>query len=116
VDRISEKIAYLYNPLNLAVLRLLKRIVEISNENGTPLSKCGEMAGEPKYTMLLIGLGFRNFSMGTAFMYQTKRIIRSVTVRECEDMVSEVMQFEFTNQVEERMLQVLNRKFPTMVF
>lgn len=116
VDRISEKIAYLYNPLNLAVLRLLKRITEISNENGTSLSICGEMAGEPKYTMLLIGLGFRNFSMGTAFMYQIKRIIRSVTIQECEDVVSEIMEFEFTNQVEERILQVLSKKFPTMVF
>ncbi len=116
VDRISEKIAYLYNPLNLAVLRLLKYIVDISRQHEVPLSICGEMAGEPKYTMLLLGLGFRNFSMGTAFMYQIKRIIRSVSIKECENLVDELLQLEITSDIDDRMLGILSEKFPTMVF
>jgi phosphotransferase system enzyme I (PtsI) len=116
VDRISEKIAYLYNPLNLAVLRLLKHIVDVSRHHEVPLSICGEMAGEPKFTMLLLGLGFRNFSMGTAFMYQIKRIIRSVSIKECEALVENLLKLEFTSDIEERLLQTLNEKFPTMVF
>ncbi len=116
VDRISEKIAYLYNPLNLAVLRLLKYIVEVSRDNNVPLSICGEMAGEPRYTMLLLGLGFRNFSMGSAFMHQIKRIIRSVKIEECESLVHDLMQIETTVEIEEHLLGILNQKFPMMVF
>ena len=116
VDRISEKIAYLYNPLNLAVLRLLKHIVDVSNKNGIHLSICGEMAGEPKYTMPLLGLGFRNFSMGTAFMYQIKRIIRSVRIGECEELVDELMRLETTIDIENKLLAALAEKFPMMVF
>ncbi len=116
VDRISEKIAYLYNPLNLAVLRLLKSVVEVANSSGTPISICGEMAGEPKYTMLLLGLGFRNFSMGTAFMYQIKRMVRSVKISECEALVDELMQLETTIDIEARLISYLGNKFPMMIF
>lgn len=115
VDRISEKIAYLYNPLNLAVLRLLKSIVENSNHYNIPLSICGEMAGEPKYTMLLVGLGFRNFSMGTAFMHQIKRIVRSINIAECENLVNELMLLETTEEIEKKMLAFLTEKFPMML-
>ncbi|TAL30744.1 MAG: phosphoenolpyruvate--protein phosphotransferase [Spirochaetes bacterium] len=116
VDRISEKIAYLYNPLNLAVLRLLKSVVEIANSTGTPISICGEMAGEPKYTMLLLGLGLRNFSMGTAFMYQIKRMVRSVKISECEKLVEDLMDLETTIDIESHLIGYLNKKFPMMVF
>ena len=116
VDRISEKIAYLYNPLNLAVLRLLKQIADISNQNNIPLSICGEMAGEPKYTMLLIGLGYRQLSMSSAFMYQIKRVIRSVSVNECNDMVNNLLQLHNTYDIENAMMEVLNSKFPNMFF
>jgi len=57
VDRIGEKVAYLYKPVDLAVLRILRHIAKAGKENNTPLSICGEIAGEPKYTMLLLGLG-----------------------------------------------------------
>jgi phosphotransferase system enzyme I (PtsI) len=116
VDRISEKIAYLYNPLNLAVLRLLKQIADVSNQNNIPLSICGEMAGEPKYTMLLIGLGYRQLSMSSAFMYQIKRIIRSVSVKECIEMTDYLLQLHNTYDIENAIMEVLNKKFPNMFF
>jgi len=106
VDRISEKIAYLYNPLNLAVLRLLKQIADVSNQNNIPLSICGEMAGEPKYTMLLIGLGYRQLSMSSAFMYQIKRIIRSVSVKECIEMTDYLLQLHNTYDIENAINQI----------
>ncbi|MDY6935573.1 MAG: phosphoenolpyruvate--protein phosphotransferase [Spirochaetota bacterium] len=114
VDRISEKISSLYNPLNLSVLRLLKYIVDIANQYSVPLSICGEMAGEPKYTMLLLGLGFRNLSMGSSFMYQIKRIIRSVTIDECEALANEILCLTKTDDIEKRILSELKTKFPMM--
>jgi len=112
VDRISEKIAYLYNPLNLSILRLLRDIVDTSGRYGIPLSICGEMAGEPKYTMLLIGLGFREFSMSSAYMYQIKRIIRSVSVEECAGLVERLLEMEVTEDIESHLRDVMNDKFP----
>ncbi len=116
VDRISEKIAYLYNPLNLSVLRILKHIAQVAAENGTELSICGEMAGEPKYTMLLLGLGYRHLSMSSAFMYQIKRIIRAVTIEECENLANELMQLENTHDIEKTMLRYVQEKFPNMIY
>ena len=116
VDRISEKIAYLYNPLNLSILRLLRDIVETSGRYGIPLSICGEMAGEPKYTMLLIGLGFREFSMSSAYMYQIKRIIRSVSVEECAGLVERLLEMEVTEDIESHLREVMSDKFPWLTF
>jgi phosphotransferase system enzyme I (PtsI) len=112
VDRISEKIAYLYNPLNLSVLRLLKQLVDTSDRLSIPLSICGEMAGEPKYTMVLIGLGFREFSMSSAYMNQVKRIIRSVTEQECRELVDELMKCEKTHDIESKVFSLQKEKFP----
>jgi phosphotransferase system enzyme I (PtsI) len=107
VDRISEKIAYLYNPLNLSVLRFLRQIVETAKASGTALSICGEMAGEPQYTMVLLGLGFRRLSMSPVYMYQVKKIIRSVSIAQCEELVATLFQFEDTTLIED----TVRRKF-----
>ena len=115
VDRISEKIAYLYNPLNIAVLRFLKRLIDVSNEFNVPLSICGEMAGEPKYTMTLLGLGFRHLSMSPTYMYQVKRIVRSVAIEECEEFVNSLMKLEDTDDIETRVVQKFNEKFSDII-
>ncbi len=101
VDRINENIAYLYNPLNISVLRLLKTVVETAKSSGTSISICGEMAGEPQYTMVLLGLGFRKLSMSPTYMYQVKKIIRSVSMKECEDLVEKLFTMETTEEIED---------------
>ena len=111
VDRVSEKIAYLYSPLNLSVLRFLKQIVTVANKNSTPLSICGEMAGEPQFTMLLLGLGFRHLSMSPIYMYQVKKIVRSVTIKECENMVNSLLKLENTEDIEKMVRKKFKEKF-----
>jgi phosphoenolpyruvate-protein phosphotransferase (PTS system enzyme I) len=111
VDRVSEKIAYLYSPLNLSILRFLNQIVTISNKNSTPLSICGEMAGEPQYTMLLLGLGFRHLSMSPIYMYQVKKIVRSVTIKECERLVNSLLKLENTEDIEKMVREKFKEKF-----
>jgi len=111
VDRISEKIAYLYNPLNLAVLRFLKKLVKVSNDFEVPLSICGEIAGEPQYSMILLGLGFRHLSMSPVYMYQVKKIIRSITIKECEALVEELLEIEDTEEIEKVVRAKFKEKF-----
>lgn len=107
VERTSEKIAYLYNPLNLSVLRFLKQITDTAKKNSTHISICGEMAGEPQYTMVLLGLGFRHLSMSPIYMHQVKKVIRSVSIKECEKMVDSLLKLENTEDIE----QVVRKKF-----
>ena len=115
VDRINEKIAYLYNPLNISVLRLLKILIDISSRNSIPVSICGEIAGGIKYTMLLIGLGFRELSMSQSSLQQVKKIIRDVTVQECVDLAEEVLKMELTENIEEYIIDIMHKKFPGMI-
>jgi phosphoenolpyruvate-protein phosphotransferase (PTS system enzyme I) len=114
VDRINESISNIYNPLNHAVLRLLKVIVENSNKFSVPLSICGEIAGEPIYTMLLMGLGYRTFSMSSNMMHPIKRIIRSVTIKECEELTSDLMKLENAKMIKKKLNAYMNSKFPNI--
>ena len=115
VDRISEKIAYMYNPLNIAVLRFLKMLVDVSNEKNVPISICGEIAGEPRYFMTLIGLGFRHFSMSPSYMNQVKSLLRSVTVAECNNLVERVLLMEDTQDIENAVFSEFELKSPRSI-
>ena len=79
-----------------------------------PLSICGEIAGEPKYTMMLLGLGFRAFSMSAAYMFQVKRVIRSVTIADCEEFAQKLLTFERTSDAEEYLIAFNRERFPFM--
>jgi phosphoenolpyruvate-protein phosphotransferase (PTS system enzyme I) len=112
VDRIGEKVAYLYNPVDLSILRILKHIATVGKKYKKPFSICGEIAGEPMYTMMLLGLGFRSFSMSTAYMFQIKKVIRSVSIRECELFVEKLLTFEKTHEAEDYLNKITRDKFP----
>jgi phosphotransferase system enzyme I (PtsI) len=112
VDRIGEKVAYLYNPVDLSVLRMLRMVADAGRAHNVPLSICGEIAGEPKYTMMLLGLGFRSLSMSAAYMFQVKQVIRSVTITECEALVEKLFTFEKTSEAEKYLSEINKSKFP----
>jgi phosphotransferase system enzyme I (PtsI) len=78
IDRTDEQVAYLYNPLHPAVLRLIQFAVEAAQRRGMPISVCGEMAGEPRFTALLLGLGLRNLSMAPSNIPRVKQRIRNL--------------------------------------
>lgn len=94
VDRGNEKIAYLYEPFHPGVLRLLKVIIDNAHAAGIRVSMCGEMAGDPFATVILLGLGLDVFSMSAVAIPQVKQIIRSISVPEAKELVSEVLEME----------------------
>lgn len=114
VDRIGEKVAYLYNPADLAVIRILKYISDLGTQKNIPLSICGEIAGEPRYTMMLLGLGFRSFSMSGAYMNQVKQVIRSVSIDECIDFAEKLVTFERTSEADRFLIEENKKRFPFM--
>lgn len=115
VDRVNEKVADLYNPLDISVLRYLRTISDIASSHSKPISICGEIAGEPKYTMLLLGLGFRQLSMSSKYMYQVKRIIRSVSIEECESLARSLLQMKKTEDIEKAIVENMFHKFPEIL-
>jgi len=76
IDRADEHVAYLYDPLHPAVLRLIQFSAEAALRARIPLSMCGEMAGDPRYTALLLGLGFRELSMTASNIPRVKQRIQ----------------------------------------
>ena len=78
IDRGDEQVAHLYNPLHPAVLRLIQFTTEAASRARIPLSLCGEMAGDPRYSALLLGLGIRDLSMAAASLPRVKQRIRSL--------------------------------------
>jgi phosphotransferase system enzyme I (PtsI) len=87
VDRGNERVAYLYDPFHPAVLRLVRMTIVNAHARGIPVGMCGEMAGDPLATVVLLGLGLDSFSMGPLGIPPIKRIVRSVGAMEAEDFV-----------------------------
>lgn len=75
IDRVDDEVNYLYDPLHPAVLQLIRMTIEAGDQRGIPVAMCGEMAGDPRYTRLLLGLGLTEFSMHPASVLEVKRII-----------------------------------------
>lgn len=76
VDRIDDEVNHLYDPLHPAILELIARVIEAGHHTNTPVIMCGEMAGDPRYTRLLLGLGLREFSMHPLGLLEIKRIVQ----------------------------------------
>jgi len=94
VDRGNEKIAYLYQPFHPGVLRLIKMIVEKGHEAGIPVGMCGEMAGDPLSSVLLLGLGLDEFSMSPQSLLEIKNIIRGVSFSDAQELAAKVMEMD----------------------
>ena len=92
VDRSESAVAHLYDPLHPAVLRLVQFATEAALRMRKPVSVCGEMAGTPRYTPLLLGLGLRSFSMNASAVPRVKQVVRSVTVDACVRFARRVME------------------------
>jgi phosphotransferase system enzyme I (PtsI) len=98
VDRTNEKVAGLFNPGHPAVLQLVRDVIRKGSRT-ISVSMCGEMAGEPLYTLLLLGLGLTTFSMNAPDIPEIKKIIRSTTMEHARQVARRVMSFDSERQV-----------------
>ncbi len=92
IDRGDEQVAHLYNPIHPAVLRLIKFTTAAGGNAGIPVSVCGEIAGDPRYTALMVGLGIHELSMAPASLLKVKQRIRSLDVAAAQRLVHAVME------------------------
>ncbi|MGH7771620.1 MAG: phosphoenolpyruvate--protein phosphotransferase [Candidatus Binatia bacterium] len=99
VDRSNRKVAGLYEPLHPAVLAALMHTIEAAKKEGKRVGMCGEMAGDPLCTLLLLGMGLEEFSMGSLFIPVVKKIIRSVTYQAAKASSQIVLQMDTVGEI-----------------
>jgi phosphotransferase system enzyme I (PtsI) len=100
IDRSNEHLAHMYQPLHPAVLRSLRRIVQSAHGAGIPACLCGEMAGEPLYLPVLLGLGFDELSMGAGSLLRVKQILRRCTLERAARIAEGCFAFSTAAEVE----------------
>jgi phosphotransferase system enzyme I (PtsI) len=99
VDRGNELVSTLYSSVDPAVLRLIRMVTQDAHKSQIELSVCGEMASEPEYIMLLLGMGVRTFSHTPPMIPEIKQIIRSVTIEDCNNVAREVLSMNSERQI-----------------
>jgi phosphotransferase system enzyme I (PtsI) len=107
VDRSDDAVSHLYDPLHPAVLKLLTMSIVAANKAGVPIAVCGEMAGEPRLTRLLLGLGLRNLSMHPAHLLTVKQRVLTTNVAELRPVVDRIRRTDSAEKVV-ALLQKLN--------
>jgi phosphotransferase system enzyme I (PtsI) len=91
IDRTDDAVAHLYDPLHPAVLHLIAHTIQAANRGGTPIAVCGEMAGEPRLTRLLLGFGLRNFSMHAQQLLAIKERVLRTNLAEAQPLAQRVL-------------------------
>lgn len=111
-DRENEDVEYLYHPLHPAFLRLLKTAIDGARATNTPIAVCGDMAGDPAFTWVLVALGVRSLSMSPRLIPGVKSILGSSTLAEMEALLARALALRSEVEVENLVLDVMRSRFP----
>ncbi|RRQ21237.1 phosphoenolpyruvate--protein phosphotransferase [Thiohalobacter thiocyanaticus] len=108
IDRVDDEVNYLYDPTHPAVLDLIRRIIQAGARHKVPVSMCGEMAGDPLYSRLLLGLGLNSFSMQASSLLEVKHLIRQTRLDRIMEPVETLMQTWDPDRRAELLAQIQN--------
>ena len=98
-DRDNPKVAHLCEPLSPAIFKVLQMVLDACQRTGTPVTLCGEMAGQPRSVLALFGMGLRRFSMSPAFVPTIKALLSSVTTAQAERFAHHVLQLKTNDEI-----------------
>ena len=103
VDRGNQMMSYLYNPAHPSVIRLIKMIVIEANRNSIPVSVCGEIAADPRFTALLLGLGVHELSCAARFLPVVKNAIRKTSIIDACQLAEDVLRMSSAEEIQKRL-------------
>ena len=115
VDRINNEISYLYDPYHPAVIRCLTHVIKVSKEKNIEVTICGEIAGDPHFLPLLIGLGVDALSAVGRILPELKFFGRRFTYKETVDLVSEIKKFKNPTEIKECLNNFYERKVSNLI-
>ncbi len=114
IDRVSEYVAHLYEPLHPAVLRSIKQIVDAGVRNGIPVSICGEMAGEPFYLPILLGFGLDSLSMTPRAIPRIKNMIRNIRLSEAREFTDTALNLGTAEDIIRYLQELMDKRFSSI--
>ncbi|MBI5328627.1 MAG: phosphoenolpyruvate--protein phosphotransferase [Deltaproteobacteria bacterium] len=112
IDRVNEHVAYLYEPLHPAALRIIKHIVDAAHNSGIAVGVCGEMAGEPEHALILLGLGLDQLSMNALSILKVKKLIRSIKYSEAREIGEKALALSTAQEIEVFIKGEMAKRFP----
>ena len=112
IDRVNEYVSYLYEPLHPAVLKMIKKTVDDAHAARITIALCGEMAGEPRYIPVLLGLGLDEISMNPYAIPRAKKTIRGLDHGYCRELLDEIMKKDSPAEAELLLKNEMARLFP----
>jgi phosphotransferase system enzyme I (PtsI) len=115
VDRVNEKVANLYEPTHPAILRLIRSVVEAAHNNEIWVGVCGEMAGEPLFAPLLLGMGIDELSAASSSLPRVKEVIRRLTLREAQELAAASLHTNSGREVLAMLNALLQRVDPDLL-
>jgi phosphotransferase system enzyme I (PtsI) len=114
VDRVNEKIAYLYEPTHPAVLSLIKQVIDNGHRENRHVAMCGEMAGDISLTLILLGLGLDEFSTSPIAVPEVKKIVRSVNYNDAKAIAEKALTFDTGKEIQDFARQKLRELVPDL--
>ena len=115
VDRSNIDVAHLYQSGDPAVLRLVKQAIDVTHQAGIPVTICGQMSADPKYTMLLLGLGLRQWSVPPSAILEIKKICRGVDLAHCRSVAEQALKLDCAADVDAFLRDELKKIAPEFV-
>jgi phosphotransferase system enzyme I (PtsI) len=115
VDRVNEKVANLYEPTHPAILRLIRGVVEAAHNNGIWVGVCGEIAGEPLFAPLLVGMGVDELSVASSSLPRVKEVIRRLTFEEAQELAAQSLHTNSGRDVLALLNSLLQRVDPDLM-
>ncbi len=112
IDRVNEYVSYLYEPLHPAVIRMIKKVIDDAHEHRIQVALCGEMAGEPLYVPVLLGLDLDEISMNPYSIPRAKKMIRGLEHSYCRELVQEIMRQDSPDEGEALLRSEMIKIFP----
>jgi phosphotransferase system enzyme I (PtsI) len=112
IDRVNEQVNHLFRPYHPAILRLIQQVVKAADGANIPVTVCGEMAGDPVMTLVLVGLGVRELSMSAIAVPAVKRVIRGARISDARQLAQRVLDLGRAEDVETEVLRTMSELFP----
>src|SRR4051812_29431161 len=111
IDRVNEHVGYLYHPLHPAILRMVRYVVDAGHAAGVRVGMCGEMAGEPMFALVLLGLGLDELSMNSTAIPVVKSVLRGATLEQAKELAERALSMSTAQEIEAHVQEVMGKNY-----